>query len=131
VTVAQVPVSIFASTIGALIVAMGAYFATVRRLSGRIETSEADSLWKESASIREDYRDRLSSADQRQARLEERVANLEKRNAELAEENVRLLREQVALQRRHTDMQDELADCRRELDTLKAKQGGRRENDGT
>lgn len=67
-----------------------AFIATSRKLSGKIETSEAGSLWTESKNIREDYRQRLAESDQRIARLEQRVAEAESRNNQLTQQNMRL-----------------------------------------
>lgn len=77
--------------IAASVAAFGAYIAASRRLSGKINTSEAQSLWQESASIREDYRARIAYAEQRTLRLEERVAQLERANNELALHNSTLV----------------------------------------
>lgn len=77
--------------LGALLLApIGAFFAATRKLSGRIATSDAGELWSESASIREDYRQRLAKADARQTLLEDRVAHLEEINQKLYRENFEL-----------------------------------------
>lgn len=67
-----------------------AYVVAARRLSGKVNTSEASELWKESSSIREDYRERLRYADDAIRRLEERVSSLENSNDDLRIENARL-----------------------------------------
>lgn len=80
-----------AVVIGLLITVMGgliAYLQMSRRLSGRIETSEAGHLWEESSKLREDYRSRLVDTDIRQAKLEERVADLEAANNTLVRANM-------------------------------------------
>lgn len=76
--------------IGAVVASLGTYIAAARRLSGKIDTSEAQSLWAESASIRDDYRNRIAHAEERQAALEKRVADLEKANTDLRNENLGL-----------------------------------------
>jgi hypothetical protein len=63
---------------------------TVRRMSGRIETSEASELWKESASIRDDYRTRLLQANERATSVEIRMAAVEQQNNALVQENFAL-----------------------------------------
>jgi hypothetical protein len=73
---------------GIIIGPLATYLVASRRLSGKIGTSDAASLWSESKSIRDDYRERLSASDARQARLEERVGILERINNELAVENL-------------------------------------------
>lgn len=72
----------------ALVGPIGAYLVASRRLSGKIGTSEAGDLWKESQSIRNDYRDRLGVADDRTRDLEKRVAKLEELNNDLVRENI-------------------------------------------
>jgi len=84
-------VDILAVLVAASIAALGAYLAASRRLSGKINTSEASQLWQESASIREDYRERLSMSERRTLGLEERVAQLERDNNLLTRENGTLL----------------------------------------
>ena len=83
--------------LAAALAALGAYLTASRRLSGKIGTSEAEELWKESAAIRQDYREQLTAGDRRAARLEERVATLEQRNNDLARENFECERRVVTL----------------------------------
>jgi chromosome segregation ATPase len=92
----------------AIVTALGAYLASVRRLSGKIGTSEASDLWEESASIREDYRTRLNFAEARAIRLEERVDKLEDLNQLLSIDN--------------RDLRIKLGECERELAQLRASQ---------
>jgi hypothetical protein len=73
---------------GILISALVTYIVASRRMSGKIATSDASDLWKESADIRDDYRERLHHANDRQVNLEARQAALESRNYELGRENV-------------------------------------------
>ena len=89
----------------AFVTALGAYLASVRRLSGKIGTSEAEDLWAESASIREDYRVRINIAEERARRLEERVDKLEDLNQLLSLDN--------------RDLRMQLSDCQREMSQLK------------
>lgn len=67
----------------ALVGSLGTYLAVVRKLSGKIGTSEAASLWEESAAIRADYREQLAAAARRSAVLEQRVARCDRENREL------------------------------------------------
>lgn len=67
--------------------ALGTYLAVVRKLSGKIATTDASELWKESAAIRADYRDQLAASAKRIADLEARVAQLERLNNQLEREN--------------------------------------------
>jgi chromosome segregation ATPase len=64
-----------------------AYIVAVRRMSGRIDTSAATDLWKESQAIREDYRTQLAAAAGRTRDLEARVRSLEQMNDDLARDN--------------------------------------------
>jgi chromosome segregation ATPase len=90
----------------AIVTALGAYLASVRRLSGKIGTSEAEDLWVESASMREDYRGQLDLAQQRVQKLEARVDKLEDLNQLLSLDN--------------RDLRSQLSDCQREVTQLKA-----------
>lgn len=81
----------------AVIGPLATFYMATRQLSGRINTSEAASLWQESASIREDYRQRIAEAEKRQAHLEERVAKLETANNTLQAENLELARKNFEL----------------------------------
>jgi len=74
--------TLIAAAISAISVVLGpiiAYVAASRRLSGKIQTSEAKDLWRESASIRDDYRARLKEALFH-------IGQLEKSNSELRSE---------------------------------------------
>jgi chromosome segregation ATPase len=74
--------------LGLILAPVLTYVVATRRMSGKIATSDATDLWKESADIRDDYRDRLQHANDRQVNLEARQAALEARNNELGRENV-------------------------------------------
>lgn len=74
----------------AIVAPIGAYIVAARRMSGKIETSDANALWEESRSIREDYRARLTSVTDRARELEARVAKLESINDALSRENYEL-----------------------------------------
>lgn len=57
--------------------ALGAYIAAAKKLSGKINTSEASQLWEESRSIRDDYRDQLKVANDTIKDLRDRIKLLE------------------------------------------------------
>lgn len=63
------------------------YLAAVRRLSGKINTSDANQLWAESKSIREDYREQIRRANEHIAVLEQRLDICDERNKKLVDEN--------------------------------------------
>lgn len=67
-----------------------AYVVAVRKLSGRVGTSEAGQLWSEARNIRDDYRSRIDELNGVIARCEDRIQKLEERNDELYMENGRL-----------------------------------------
>lgn len=67
-----------------------AYIGANRKLSGKIGTSEASSLWEESRSIREDLHAQLQKATDRILDLERRVSNAEAQNNTLIRENYAL-----------------------------------------
>lgn len=80
-------IAIFAGLLSGCVGAIAAYLSASRRLSGKIDTSEAAQLWAESKSIREEYRERIGVSERRTLRLEERVAILERDNGELVRAN--------------------------------------------
>lgn len=67
----------------ALIGALVGWWRSARKLSGKIETSEATELWKESAAIRADLREEVR-------RLTDRLATCEDTNRLLAAANMEL-----------------------------------------
>lgn len=83
-----------------------AYLAAARKLSGKIATSEAADLWKESAQLRADWREEVE-------RLRARLAALEQVNANLILQNSNALLQTGQLQ-------VQLADCIRENKRLQA-----------
>lgn len=89
-----------AAVIVAAVSAFGAYLAAVRRLSGKIATSEASELWEESKSIREDYRLQIERAAKRVADLERRIAEAERRNVDVERQNLDLERSNAELVKR-------------------------------
>lgn len=108
-----------AAIIGPVLAALVAYIAAARRLSGKIATSEADSLWKESADMRLDYRERIAESEKRQAHLEDRIGKLEERNTELARENLQLQRDNYELERKCEKLADRVAELETENQSLK------------
>lgn len=98
------PTSTVIALAGVLVAPVLAYLAAARRLSGRIATSEASSLWAESASIREDYRAQLASERARTDELEDRVAELVERNRELEQQAAACHARCEALERQLADL---------------------------
>lgn len=68
------------AVIVALVAALGApvltYIVAVRKLSGKIATSEAADLWAESGKIRLEYREQIATLTGRCRRLEEQLDGL-------------------------------------------------------
>jgi chromosome segregation ATPase len=79
------------TVIGVLVAPIVSYIAAAKKFSGRINTTEADALWQESASIREDYRSQLAARDRRIEALEARVAKFEEEEDRLVRENLNLV----------------------------------------
>lgn len=105
--------------IAVVITAFGAVWLQNKRLSGKVADTDASELWKESASIREDYRDRIQGQNDRIVRLEERVANAESANNSLRERNIELLGKLLDAERSLADCQEKLADVERENQSLR------------
>ena len=71
------------AAIAAFAAPIGAYLVAARRFSGKIKTSEAEELWVESRSIRQDATMRISELNRVVERLETRVDSLEGENDRL------------------------------------------------
>jgi uncharacterized protein YlxW (UPF0749 family) len=63
--------------IAAAIAALGSYLVTARKLSGSVGSSDAEQLWRESRSMRDEYRARIAELVEENNKLRERVAVLE------------------------------------------------------
>lgn len=106
----------------ALLAAAGAFFAAIRRMSGKIATSEAAQLWAESASIREDYRVKAERNGERIARLEERLALCEKDNNKLSKDNLVLMVKIAECERTIAVLREENTALREQIAHLQANQ---------
>jgi predicted RNase H-like nuclease (RuvC/YqgF family) len=78
-----VTIAVVAAVVGPLLT----YLAAARRLSGRIATSEAASLWAESAAMRQDYLARITQLNATVERCQARVQELENYVDKLREMN--------------------------------------------
>lgn len=83
---------------------LGTYLVAVRRLSGKIGSSDATALWTESSNIRADYREQLERSDRKVKELEaklskqeEKVDNLDARIVKFETDNYKLLLENGTL----------------------------------
>lgn len=88
------------------------YLAASHKLSGKIDSSEASSLWEESARMRAALREQNETLQARIVKLEERAASQESANNALQARN-------IALDRQALDYQRTIDEQRREIDTLK------------
>lgn len=113
-------VAALAAVIGPLL----AYVGASRKLSGKIATSEASSLWEESADIRRDYRERLAAAETRMAATEARLAEAERRNSALSEENRALVARNAECERVITRLEQRVQRLEDENARLRERIGG-------
>lgn len=97
--------------IGAIISALSAWVIQLRKLSGNIATSEAASLWQESSSIREDYRERIRV-------LEDRIVRFEKEHDELRSIHSVLRAENVDLHDKHVKCERKIAQLEERCEVL-------------
>jgi chromosome segregation ATPase len=99
---------------------LGAYLVAARRFSGKIASSDATDLWKESSAIRDWSGNQITLLSENVSRLEERVHDLENAERELSRENSRLVRKNEALRGQVRALSTELAQCRRKITDLEA-----------
>lgn len=81
------------AVVAATITPVIAYLVAARQFSGKIETSNAADLWKESKDIREWAMGRIRGLEGTVFELEGRIKDLEKCNGSLARENRQLERD--------------------------------------
>jgi chromosome segregation ATPase len=89
------------------------YLVAVRRFSGKIGSSDAEDLWKESRSIRQWSKERIEELNTLVGRLEARVGVVENQNLALARENANLV-QQIR------DLSDTITELRQEIVALTA-----------
>jgi chromosome segregation ATPase len=95
----------------AVIAPIGAYLLAARKMSGKIGTSDATELWRESKSIRDDYRTRISG-------LVERIRELELRSDKLEDMNTVLVRENNRLATKVTELEELVTSLRKTITSL-------------
>lgn len=100
------------TALGVLFGPLLAYVIANRRLSGKINTSEASSLWAESANMRVALQSQLDAALLRVTSLEARTSAAEERSNALQARN-------IALDRQALDYQTTISQQRTEIDELK------------
>jgi len=109
----------FFALIAAIVSPLITYIAANRKLSGKISTSEAESLWAESASIREDYRTRLDQANKRITDLEMRFTESDQRGNELERQNIELISELSRKDRTLESVREENVELLKQVSMLK------------
>jgi chromosome segregation ATPase len=101
----------------AIVTPLAAYLLAARRMSGKVQTSDAGELWAESRAIRDDYRNRLLDSADRTRDLEGRVARLEGANNELARENFTLQNKVIALEALVTELRETITKLQETIQT--------------
>lgn len=84
--------ALLAALVAAIIGPLFAYLAAAKKLSGKIETSEASDLWEEAARLRQEYKEEIAQLRKEIQDCADNVRNLKKKN-QLLEEEVRKLKD--------------------------------------
>ena len=84
---------VFAAVAAALIAPIGAYLVAARQMSGKIGSSQATDLWKESSAIRDWATARIDKCDEEILRLNVELATARGRIDELERDNRKLTRQ--------------------------------------
>jgi septal ring factor EnvC (AmiA/AmiB activator) len=111
--------------VAALAAPVGAYVVASRRMSGKIQTSDATDLWNEARSIREDYASRLQKSNDRTLELETRVAHLEGDNHDLVKENMRLTNKLEQMQRTIDELRETITAMQVTIDAQRTELEGK------
>lgn len=82
----------------AIVAAVGAYFAAVRKLSGTITTSTAEDLWTESRQMRKELSDRIIQLNIVVDSMQDRIDKLLTENSRLEAEIDRLKKSIASLE---------------------------------
>lgn len=80
-------IAVLVGAISTILGSIFAYILAVRKMSGRVSTTDAEQLWREAGDIRQDYKSRLIDESLRTRDLEKRVAILEGQNHDLMKQN--------------------------------------------
>ncbi len=97
----------------AIVAPLLTYVIAARRMSGKIQTSEASDLWAESRALRDDYKSQVGM-------LQTQVKDLISRVRELEENKTMLEKANLQLARRVDDLENELASVKKENQALRA-----------
>jgi chromosome segregation ATPase len=101
--------------LGILIGPVLAYLLSARRLSGKITTSDATSLWAESGKLRLEYKTEMEDLRLIVTRLRERVSELEDKNEVLHLENGELRLEITRLRSENRMLKLRIEELEKEL----------------
>jgi len=104
------------------------YLGIVRKLSGRIQTTEAAQLWAEADRMRQEYREEIARLQAVVDRYEKRLVEVEQRNTKLAKENYGLTEKVKECEATISALRSEISDLsldnqrvRGEADRLRAR----------
>lgn len=115
--------AVLVPALAAIVTAGGAslvtYFTMRRAKSGQINSSEADVLWEESASIRRELREQIQQLEQHLARNEAEIAALRSENAELKHEVLTLRAENAGLKAQIEKLREENVELRTAQTSMK------------
>lgn len=107
-------VPIILGVIGAAISGLVAYAVTLRQRSGRIATTEAETLWAESQGMRKELRDRAEILETEVLSLRAELAALRIEGAAMREEMVSLRQEGTVLRAEAVALREEMVTLREE-----------------
>lgn len=102
---------IVGAVLASIVAGLASYLAAARKLSGKINTSDAAELWTESRSIREWSAERI-------AHLTAQVTELEHRIEVVEGYNLALVSDKQALLKQITELTNERDSCRNTIETL-------------
>jgi hypothetical protein len=105
-------VPIILGTLGALLSALGAVAVTRRQRSGKIDTTEAETLWAEGQAMRRELRDEAIA-------LRAEVVALRVESVAMRTESAAMRAELVVLREESVSLRQAAADCRDEVVMLK------------
>jgi hypothetical protein len=83
------------------------FIVASRRMSGRIETTDADQLWEEAREIRKDYARQVGLCRKENADLRANLQTLRKDNVKLREENGDLRKQVTTLKTQVAELMEQ------------------------
>ena len=107
-------VPVVLGVVGALVSAAGAYIIAKRQRSGRIDTTEAETLWAESQAMRTELRNRAETLEAEVIALRAELAAQRIESAAMREEMVALRQEGIVLRAESVALREEMVTLREE-----------------